>query len=94
MQTLLEDKMQIRESNLCAVISTLTLSGFHLSSELQVYRQCTVCPEIYISDKAFGFLYWRVSSTEITSLLFGEKGKGIYSQTYWKIGSFSVCFHF
>lgn len=93
-QTLSEDRMQIRESNRCAVISTLTLSGFHLSSELQVYRQCTVCPEIYISDKAVRFLYWRVSSTEITRLLFGEKGKGMYSQTYWKTGSSSVCFHF
>lgn len=52
-QTLLEDKMQITESNLSAVIGTLTLSGFHLSSELQVYRCCTVCPEIYIADEAF-----------------------------------------
>lgn len=55
-QTLLEDKMQMTESNLSAVIGTLTLSGFHLSSELQVYRQCTDCPEIYIADEAFSFL--------------------------------------
>lgn len=53
---LLEDRMQITESNLSAVIGALTLSGFHLSSELQVYRQCTVCPEIYIADEAFSFL--------------------------------------
>lgn len=55
-QTLLDNKMQITESNLSAVIGTLTLSGFHLSSELQVYRQCTVCPEIYVADEAFSFL--------------------------------------
>ena len=55
-KTLLEDKMQITKSNLSAVIGTLTLSGFHLLSELQVYKQCTVCPEIYITDEAFGFL--------------------------------------
>lgn len=41
-QMLLEDKMQITETLLSVVISTLTLSGFHLSSELQVYRQSTV----------------------------------------------------
>lgn len=35
-----------------------------------------------------------VSSTEITRLLFGDKGKGIYSQTSWKTDSSSVCFHF
>lgn len=55
-QMLLEDKMQITETLLSVVISTLTLSGFHLSSELQVYRQSTVWPEIYTAYEAVSFL--------------------------------------
>lgn len=55
-QMLLEDKMQITETLLFIVISTLTLSGFHLSSELQVYRQSIVWPEIYTAYEAISFL--------------------------------------